>query len=109
MPIGGIQPGPQALGAVQDIIRAQTPQVGFEESPALAFESLLNAYMGIVGDAGRNVDIAQNLQVQFALGNHEDMLSVILAQEMAYTSMHFAVQVTSRIIEAYREIMRMQI
>jgi flagellar hook-basal body complex protein FliE len=109
MPIGAIQPGPQALAAVQDIVRAQTPQVGFDESPSLAFASILEAYMGVVGDAGRSVAHAQDLQINFALGNHDDMLSVVLAQEAAYTTMSFAVQITSRIIEAYREIMRMQI
>ena len=109
--ISAIQPGPQAIGLTQDIVRAQRPEAGSlaGETGGLAFQSLLNAYMGIVGDAGRNVDHAQHLQIEFALGNHDDMLSVILAQEMAYTSMHFAVQVTSRMIEAYREIMRMQI
>ena len=80
-----------------------------QENERLAFETLLDAYMGMVGAAGRTEMHAQQLSVDFALGNHDDMLSVILAQEMAYVSMHFAVQVTSRIIEAYREIMRMQI
>jgi len=37
------------------------------------------------------------------------MLAVILAQEKAYTSLNFTVQVTSRIIDAYREIMRIQV
>ena len=85
------------------------PTVGLGEEGGIAFQELLGAYMNIVGDAGRMEQHAQYLQVEFALGNHDDMLSVILAQEMAFTSMNFAVQITSRIIEAYREIMRMQI
>jgi|GEM_PF-105234 len=75
----------------------------------LAFQNILDAYMGIVNSAGRAEQNAQHLAVEFALGNHDDMLSVILAQEMADISVNFAVQVTSRIIESYREIMRMQI
>ena len=84
------------------------PTVGLGEG-GIAFQELLGAYMNIVGDAGRIEQHAQELMVDFVLGNHDDMLSVILAQEMAATSMSFAVQITSRIVEAYREIMRMQI
>ena len=108
--ISAIQPGVHGIAMAQDVVRAQAPQIGsLDGETQLAFQSLLDAYMGIVGDAGRNVKIMEHLQLEFALGNHDDMLSVIMAQEMAYTSMHFAVQVTSRMIEAYREIMRIQL
>jgi len=79
------------------------------ETSEPVFQSLLDAYMGIIQDAGFNAAHAEHLAIEFALGNHDDMLSVILAQEMAFTTMHFAVQVTSRLIDAYRQIMSMQI
>lgn len=74
-----------------------------------SFGTLFEAYMNIVNEAGRMEMQSQQLQVGFALGQHDDMMSVVLAQEAAYTSLYFTVQVTNRIIEAYREIMRMQI
>ena len=73
------------------------------------FSTLLNAYMGMATTAGIHEAQAQNLSIDFAIGRHDDMLAVILAQEQAYSSMFFTVQVTSRIIQAYQEIMRMQI
>jgi len=103
-------PPVQPLGPLSNVV--QLPQVRellqVDEHP-MGFSSLLDAYMGIVNEAGRTGAHAQQLSMDFALGNTDDMLSVILAGEMAYTSMYFAVQVTSRMIEAYREIMRMQL
>ncbi|MCL2169442.1 MAG: flagellar hook-basal body complex protein FliE [Defluviitaleaceae bacterium] len=104
-----VQTGNNNIAAVQSQIQAGVPQIGTLDTGGIAFSELLGAYMNIVGDAGRMEQHAQHLAVEFVLGNHDDMLSVIMAQEAAWTSMSFAVQVTSRIIEAYREIMRMQI
>lgn len=89
------------------------PPVGLERvnetQSEQSFDTLFSAYMDMVNSAGATEAQAQNLQIEYALGKHDDMLSVILAQEMAYTSLYFTVQVTNRIIQAYQEIMRMQI
>jgi len=101
------QPNLGEIGNLNTLSRPVAPLN--EEGQPLAFQNLLDSYMDMVNEAGRSVARAEHLQIEFALGNHDDMLSVVLAQEMAYVSMHFAVQVTSRILDAYREIMRMQI
>ena len=76
---------------------------------AVNFDSFFEAYMDMVSSAAQMEATSEQISTDYALGLHDDMLAVVLAQEMAYTSMYFTVQVTSRIIEAYREIMRMQI
>ena len=76
---------------------------------AHSFESFFNAFMGIVNEASALEATSQQLSIDFAIGQTDDMLAVILAQEAAYTAMHFTIQVTSRIIQAYQEIMRMQV
>jgi len=92
-----------------EFLRGAGQSLGLRVPDDTPFENILQAYLGLVNQAGRLEGQAHNLQVEYALGNHDDMLAVILAQEMAYTSLHFTVQVTNRVIEAYREIMRMQI
>ena len=92
-----------------DMLRGAGQAMGLRVDDDVPFESLLQAYLSMVNNAGLMESHAQNLQIDYALGKHDDMLSVILAQEMAFTSLHFTVQVTNRVIEAYREIMRMQI
>jgi len=83
--------------------------LGIDAAEDTSFDSLFQSYLNMLNEAGSLEMQAQNLQIEFALGNTDDMLSVVLAQEAAYTSMMFAVQITNRMIEAYREIMRMQL
>jgi len=100
-----IQSTPEIFGNLQSMTESGrvAPEDGF------AFQNILEAYMGIVNDAGHAMEHSQQITTDFVLGRHDDMLAVVLAQEMASTSMSFAIQITSRMVEAYREIMRMQI
>ena len=73
-----------------------------------SFQTFLDAYLNLTNTAGRMELQAQHVAIEYALGYTDDMLAVILAQEAAHTALNFTVQVTSRIIQAYQEIMRMQ-
>jgi flagellar hook-basal body complex protein FliE len=52
---------------------------------------------------------AYQAQIDLATGQTDDFLAVMMAQEKATTSLNFTVQVTNRLVESYREIMRMQL
>ena len=92
-----------------EMLRGAGQAMGLRVEEDGGFENLFQAYLGLVNQTGLIEANAHNLQIDYALGKHDDMLAVIMAQEMAYTSLYFTVQVTNRVIEAYREIMRMQI
>lgn len=74
-----------------------------------AFGQIFNATMQLFDDTNTLQHAADQLQLDYVTGRTNDMLAVILAQEKAHTSLSFTVQVTNRVIEAYREIMRMQL
>jgi flagellar hook-basal body complex protein FliE len=74
-----------------------------------AFDVFLQSAMDVVNQANTRIIESDIAQVEFATGQNNDMLTVILAQERAGSALNFTVQVTNRIIEAYREIMRMQV
>ena len=77
--------------------------------PDNPFSALFGAAVDMVRDTNQHQLEAYRLQLDFATGRIDDILAVQLAQDRAYTSLNFTVQVTNRIIESYREIMRMQI
>jgi flagellar hook-basal body complex protein FliE len=52
---------------------------------------------------------AESAQIDFAAGRTDDMLGVMLAQEKAFSTLNFTIQVTNKVVEAYREIMRIQL
>lgn len=72
------------------------------------FEDFYKAAINLYEDTNQMQLTADNLQMDYITGKTDDMLSVVMAQEKAYTSLSFTTQVTNKIIEAYREIMRMQ-
>ncbi|MCL1989030.1 MAG: flagellar hook-basal body complex protein FliE [Firmicutes bacterium] len=83
--------------------------VNVSEEGRSAFDSALQAAMEVLGETNLRQIESDIAQVNFATGATNDMLDVILAQERASSSLSFTVQVTNRVIEAYREIMRMQV
>lgn len=46
---------------------------------------------------------------QFAAGETDDLIRVVTASEEASVALQLAVQVRNKVIEAYQEIMRMQV
>jgi flagellar hook-basal body complex protein FliE len=90
---------------VQNVIPSLNRETQQAESGNL-FGMFLDAYMNMMNETGRLENNALDLQLDLATGRTDDVLAVMLAQEKAYVSLNFTVQVTNRVIEAYREIMR---
>ena len=73
------------------------------------FEQFYNAALDVLNEVNLQQIEADRLQIDFATGRTNDMLAVIMAQEQAATSLSFTVQVTNKLIDAYREIIRQQV
>ena len=73
------------------------------------FDSVFSAAMDVIKETNNYQLRANQTQNDLAAGRTDDILSVLLAQDRAYSTLNFTVQVTNKIIESYREIMRMQI
>ncbi len=80
-----------------------------ERPTSLSFDSFLNAYMDIYKETDANIQSAQALQLDVASGRSDDIIGLTLATEKATSSLNFTVQITNRILEAYREIIRIQV
>ncbi|MCL2851767.1 MAG: flagellar hook-basal body complex protein FliE [Defluviitaleaceae bacterium] len=73
------------------------------------FDDVLSSAMAMfnrTNDLQQQADVAQ---LDFIMGRNDNFLTVILAQERAHSSMNFTVNVVSRAVQAYQEIMRMQV
>jgi flagellar hook-basal body complex protein FliE len=73
------------------------------------FSSFFNAAVELFNETNQFQLTAEQLQTDLATGQTDDILTVLLAQDRAYNALNFTVQVTNKIIESYREIMRMQV
>jgi len=95
-----IQPFPSQLQALRQ------PEENEQVSP---FSSFFNAALGMVNDTNEMQHNMYQMQLDLATGRLDDILAVQMAMDRASNSLNFTSQVTNRIIESYREIMRMQI
>ena len=86
--------------------QAFTQEIQDDTSPFTAF---FNAAINMLNDTNMHQVQADTMQLAFATGQLDDILALQMAQDRAFTSLNFTIQVTNRIIESYREIMRMQI
>jgi flagellar hook-basal body complex protein FliE len=73
------------------------------------FEDALNAAKAVFEQTNDFQKKADSLQTDFAAGRTDDMLAVMLAQSKAYQSLNFTVQTINRVVDSYKEIMRMQL
>lgn len=98
-----IQAFPTALPTLQEVV---TPGL---EQPNSPFSAFFDAAMNVMSDTNAMQHAATEMHFAFATGRTDDILAVQLAQDRAMNSLNFTIQITNRVIEAYREIMRMQI
>jgi len=95
---------------IPDSLPVQTQrQHEVDDSNRTSFESVLQSAMEIVNQTNKLQVESDIAQVNLATGRTNDVLEVVMAQSRADSSLNFTVQVTNRIVEAYREIMRMQL
>lgn len=79
------------------------------DSKSDVFSDIYNAAINMLDETNKYQLDVEKVQQDFASGKNDDMLTVMMAQEKAYTSLNFTMQVTNKIMESYKEIMRLQL
>jgi len=76
------------------------------DGSTVSFGDYLNTALNQVNDLQNAAQTASN---DFAVGNTDNIQSVMIAGQKADLSLQFTMQVRNKILDAYNEIMRMQI
>ncbi len=82
-----------------------TPSVAGQSSGG-GFKSMLESY---VGGVQQSQDVAQHSVDSFLAGGNEEVHSVALAVQRADLEFEMFLQVRNKVVDAYQEIMKMQI
>jgi flagellar hook-basal body complex protein FliE len=85
------------------LLDKETPQNSASEQN---FGALLAEYLGKVNQANLQ---AEKLSQDLALGKNVELHQVMLATEQASLALQLTVQIRNKVIEAYQEVMRMQV
>lgn len=73
------------------------------------FETVFQSALGMVGEANDLHNDAESAMIQFALGKSENTHDLLIAQSKANMALQYTVAVKDKLLEAYREIMQMQV
>ena len=79
------------------------------QEPDEDFETVLQSTMGMVDETNDLNNQAKSAMMQFALGESENTHDLLIAQSKANTALQYTVAVKDKVLEAYREIMQMQV
>ena len=93
------------LGTISRI----TPLKNTEEASGNVFESFLNTAIDNLNTTNSYLSDAENEEIKFALGETENTHDLAVALQKASTALQYTVAVRDKLLEAYREIMNMQI
>lgn len=74
-----------------------------------AFSSLLQSAMEMINETNNLSNAANAEQMNFALGYSDNTHDLAIAQQKASLSLQYTVAVKNKVLEAYKEIMNMQI
>ncbi len=73
------------------------------------FDSILNSAIDNIKSTNSYISEAENEEIKFAMGATDNTHDLSIALQKASTSLQYTVAVRDKFIEAYREIMQMQI
>ena len=80
-----------------------------ENNNAKSFSTVFDSVMGLVDETNTLQNQAEASAIQFALGESDNMHDLLVAQTKANTALQYTVAVRDKMIEAYQQIMQMQI
>ena len=72
------------------------------------FDSILGAAIDNIKETNVYLSSAENEKVKFALGESENTHDLAIALQKASTALQYTVAVRDKFVEAYREIMNLQ-
>ena len=82
---------------------------GISDESAGDFSSILDSMINSLDETNTLQNQAEASAIQFALGESDNMHDLLVAQTKANTALQYTVAVRDKMIEAYQQIMQMQI
>ena len=80
-----------------------------ETADGTVFETFLNTAIDNIKTTNSYLSDAENEEIRFALGETENTHDLTIALQKASTALQYTVAVRDKLLEAYKEIMNMQI
>lgn len=105
--IGGTSSGD--IGKIQGFSFTDSNLEAMAKKKEDSFSAFFDAAVGLLDETSRYEHEANQIQLDYITGKTDDLLAVSAAEQKAYTSLSFTVQITNKIIDTYKQIMALQL
>lgn len=92
-----------------DVINEAAKKSSTQTSSDGSFGSVFSSAMNMVNETNDYQNSAESAAVQFALGESTSTHDLLVAQEKANVALQYTVAVRDKVLDAYNQIMNMQI
>lgn len=96
-------------GITTDYANTVTNNNLLSDTPDDSFGSVLSAAMNMLSETNELQNDAEASEIQFALGKADNPHDMQIAAKKALTALQYTTAVRDKMIDAYKEIMNMQI
>lgn len=100
--IADISPAESLRGTLLDI----EPK---KETTGTLFDAFLNTAIDNIKTTNSYLSDAEDAEIEFALGETENTHDLMIALQKASTALQYTVAIRDRLLDAYKELMQMQI
>lgn len=83
--------------------------IGQPNKTGSMFDAVLNSAIDNINQTNSYLSDAENAEISFALGETDNAHDLMIALQKASTALQYTVAVRDKFLEAYKEIMQMQI
>ena len=80
-----------------------------EKTDGLMFDAFLNSAIDNIRTTNSYLSDAEDEKLKFALGETENTHDLMIAMQKASTALQYTVAIRDKLLDAYKEIMQMQI
>ena len=96
--------------AIRDVmLQSQSINTEGQEESKNVFQSFLTSAIDNINTTNSYISNAENEEIKLALGETDNTHDLTIALQKASTALQYTVAVRDKFMEAYREIMQMQI
>ncbi len=96
-------------GVIKEALTTSKNGVASTENEGNVFDSMLSAAIDNINTTNSYLSDAENEEVKFMLGETENAHDLTIALEKASTALQYTVAVRDKFLDAYKEIMQIQI
>ncbi|HZG73670.1 MAG TPA: flagellar hook-basal body complex protein FliE [Chondromyces sp.] len=99
----------QQIGAVSPFIKVQSPENTTAVAPSESHKKFADFLKGSIDELNESLAVSDQMTDKLIRGENVDLHQVLIASQKASIGMQLTMEVRNKAVEAYQEMMRMQI